>query len=96
MNASEARNLEVVQRYYEGCNSGDIDDLMSTFAPDVTHYFLPASFPPIRGAEALAKYWRWWKEKVDPVWRHDHLIARGDEVVSECQRRCETPQIAPV
>jgi ketosteroid isomerase-like protein len=81
--AAEARNIEVVRKYYDGCNSGDIDELMGTFPPDVTHYFLPSSFPPIHGAEALARHWKWWKDNLDPIWAHDHLIASGDEVVSE-------------
>jgi hypothetical protein len=45
--------------------------------------FLPSSFPPIHGAEALARHWKWWKDNLDPVWAHDHLIASGDELVSE-------------
>jgi ketosteroid isomerase-like protein len=81
---SEARNIEVVREYFDACNTGDIGQLMACFAADVTHYFLPSStFPPIRGAEHLARYWRSWKRQLDPVWAHDHLIARGDEVVSE-------------
>jgi ketosteroid isomerase-like protein len=71
MNATEARNIEVVRKYYDGCNSGDIDEMMSTFAPDVTHYFLPSELAPIRGAEALAKNWKWWKDKLDSVF---HMI----------------------
>ena len=83
MNATEARNIDVVRRYYDGCNSGDIEEMMSTFAPEVTHYFLPSSLPPIHGAEALAKTWWWWKDSLDSVFAHDHLLAHGDEVVSE-------------
>ncbi len=84
MDESEARNIEVVRKYFDACNTGDIGQLTACFAPGVTHYFLPSStFPPIRGAEHLAKYWRSWKQQLDPVWAHDHLIARGDEVVSE-------------
>lgn len=44
---------------------------------------LPPSFPPIRGAEHLAKYWRKFKNLLDLVWRLDHIMGRGDEVVSE-------------
>lgn len=83
MDESEARNIEVVRKYFEGCNSGDIDQLMSTIAHDVTHYFLSSSSSPIRGAAHLAEYWKSWKQDLDPVWAHDHLIARGDEVVAE-------------
>jgi len=83
LDATEARNIQVVRTYFDGCNSGDIDLLMSTCAPEVNHYFLPSSFAPIEGAEALAQYWRWWKENLDPIWAHDHMIAMGDEVVAE-------------
>jgi ketosteroid isomerase-like protein len=83
MSPSEARNIEVVGKYFDGCNSGDIDDLMSTLAPDVTHYFLPSSFPPIKGADHLAKYWRKYKQALNPVWAIDRIMAQGDEVVSE-------------
>jgi hypothetical protein len=47
--------------------SGDLAVLLSTLAPDVVHYFLPARFPPIRGAEPLARYWRTYKLALDPL-----------------------------
>jgi hypothetical protein len=83
MNATEATNIEVVRRYFDGCNSGDLELLVSTLAPDVAHYFLPPRFPPITGAEHLAKYWRKYKTVLNPIWSIDHIIAEGDEVVSE-------------
>jgi hypothetical protein len=72
-----------VRRYFDGCNSGHLDVLLSTLAEDVTHYFLPPRLPPIRGAEHLAKYWRKYKAVLSPVWSIDHIIGQGDEVVSE-------------
>jgi len=83
MQASEARNIEVVRKYYDGCNSGNLDDLLSTLAPDVCHYFLPSSFRPIKGAEHLARHWRKYKQVLNPVWAIDHIMARDSEVVSE-------------
>jgi len=83
MNATEATNIDVVRRYFDGCQSGDLAVLLSTLTADVVHYFLPGRFPPIRGAEHLAKYWRKYKLVLDPVWNIDHIIAQGDEVVSE-------------
>jgi ketosteroid isomerase-like protein len=79
----ESRNVSVVLAYFEGCNSGELDALLSALDPDVVHNFLPARFPPIRGAEHLAKYWRKFKNLLDPIWRIDHIVGRGDEVVSE-------------
>ncbi|HXW42106.1 MAG TPA: nuclear transport factor 2 family protein [Xanthobacteraceae bacterium] len=83
MNAAEAKNIEVVRRYFAGCGSGDLAVLLSTLAPDVVHYFLPPRFPPIRGAEHLARHWRKFKLALDPVWSIDRIVACGDEVVSE-------------
>ena len=83
VNATEATNIEVVRKYFDGCNSGDLAVLLSTLTPDVVHFFLPARFPPIRGAEHLARYWRKYKVALDPVWSVDRIIARGDEAVSE-------------
>ncbi len=79
----ESRNIAVVLRYFDGCNSGDLDELLSTLAPEVVHYFLPESFPTIRGAEHLAKYWRKYKLVLQPTWRIDEIIGQGDRVVSE-------------
>jgi ketosteroid isomerase-like protein len=83
MNATEASNIAMVRKYFAGCQSGDLNDLKSTLAPDVIHYFLPSRFPPITGAEHLARYWRKYKLALDPVWSIDHIVAQGDEVVSE-------------
>ena len=67
MNAHETTNISVVLKYFDGCNSGDLDVLLSTLDPGVVHYFLPARFPPIHGAEHLAKYWRKFKNVLNPV-----------------------------
>jgi hypothetical protein len=83
MDTSEARNIAVVRRYFDGCNSGNLDELLSTLAPDVVHYFLPKSFPTIRGAMDLARFWQKYQNVLDPVWRIDEIIGRGDHVVSE-------------
>ena len=83
MSSIEERNTSVVLKYFDGCNSGDIDDLVTTLDPDVIHYFLPHQFKPIRGAQHLAKYWRKFKVLLNPTWKIDHTIAHGNEVVSE-------------
>lgn len=83
MSLSEARNVSVVLKYFEGCNTGDLNDLLNTLDPEVIHYFLPQQFKPIRGAQHLAKYWRKFKLLLNPTWKIDHIIAQGNEVVSE-------------
>jgi ketosteroid isomerase-like protein len=81
--SAEASNISIVRRYFDGCSSGDLDGLLSTLTPDVVHYFLPGEFPPIRGAEHLARHWRKFKLLLNPVWAIDKIIAQGDDVVSE-------------
>lgn len=87
MDESEKRNVDVVLRYFDGCNTGQLDDLLPTLADDVVHYFLPDSFPTIRGSEHLARFWSKYKRTLDPTWRIDQIIAADDLVVSEwsCQ-----------
>jgi ketosteroid isomerase-like protein len=83
MQTAESRNMDVVRKYFDGCNTGDLATLLETLDPGVKHYFLPPSFPPIEGAEHLARYWRKYKQALSPVWAIDRLIASGDEVVNE-------------
>lgn len=83
MSSIEARNIAVVLKYFDGCNSGDLDDLLSTLDPEVVHYFLPHQFKPIQGAQHLAKYWRKFKVLLNPTWKIDKIIAQDNEVVSE-------------
>jgi ketosteroid isomerase-like protein len=83
LSESELRNIETVQRYFDGCRSGDVDLLKTTLAPEVVHYFLPSRFPPIVGAEHLARHWRKFKQLLDPIWNIDRIVAQDDSVVSE-------------
>ena len=83
MTATEATNIAVVRRYFDGCNSGELEVLLSTLTSDVVHYFLARHFKPIRGADQLARHWRAFKLALNPIWNVDHAIAQGDEVVSE-------------
>lgn len=83
MSPSEERNIAVVLKYFDACNSGVLEDLLSTLDPAVVHYFLPPQFKPIRSAEHLAKYWLKFRALLHPTWKIDHIIVRDDEVVSE-------------
>ena len=83
MHASESKHIEVVRRYFDACNSGVLADFLPTLAPDVVHYFLPHRFPPIRGAEHLARFWRKFKQVSATNWAIDQIIAQDDRVVSE-------------
>ena len=83
MSSVQEHNISVVLKYFDGCNTGNLEDLLSTLDPDVIHYFLPEQFKPIRGAQHLAKYWRKFKNVLNPIWKIDHIVAQDNEVVSE-------------
>jgi ketosteroid isomerase-like protein len=76
-------NLQTVRNYFAACNTGDLDALMSTLDDAVVHYFLPETQKPIRGGEQLARHWRAFYRIYKPIWRIDHELANGDEVVVE-------------
>ncbi len=79
----EFANIQTVRRYFDGCNSGIVDDFMRTLATDAVHYFLPERFPPIRGAELLARFWRKFKQVANTVWSTDQIIGQYDRVTSQ-------------
>ncbi len=83
MSSVKEHNISVVLKYFDGCNSGNLEELLSTLDPDVIHYFLPEQLKPIRGAQHPAKYWRKFKNVLDPIWKIDHIIVQDKEVVSE-------------
>ena len=73
--------ITTIKRYYQGCNTADVELMKSTFTEDVVHYF--THHKPIRGAEALAMYWAKMQPRVGGVWTVDHAIVQEDEVVIE-------------
>lgn len=78
----EHPHLATIRKYYDGCNRADVDLMMSTFTPDVVHYFIDE--PPVRGARALADKWVGFsKDESVPRWTVDHGIVQGDEAVIE-------------
>lgn len=74
--------LATVRAYYEGCNTGDLTLMKSTFTPDVKHYF--PTHAPVQGAEVLAKYWQGFNtSERRTTWTVDHGLVVGDEAAIE-------------
>lgn len=50
MNDTEAENMAVVLRYFDGCNSGEVDALLDTCSTDriVPMRLRPSGSPPPR------------------------------------------------
>jgi len=74
---SPEANVRLVLKYFDGCNTGDLEQMRKTLADNVVHFFLPKVHPPIRGSEHLARYWRKFKEVYGPTWKIDRTWQRG-------------------
>lgn len=72
-----------VRRYFEGCNEGDAAKMLSTFAPQVIHYFPPAMFGPVVGGDAITELWRTFVQTHGSQWTIDNLVADENQVVVE-------------
>ena len=78
---TDHRYTGIIRRYYEGCSTANLDLMMSTFDPDVVHYFVDHS--PVHGAAALANYWFKIGPKTKASWALDHIIIQEPEAVIE-------------
>lgn len=74
--------VQLVQRYFDACNAGDAQALTAVLDEDVVHYFLPGH-PPVKGAEALARHWRKFRDIFAGRWFLNRAIASGNDAVSE-------------
>ena len=79
------RYIETILKYYQGCNTADVDIMMSTFTDDVVHYFV--DHREVRSARGLADYWA----RVGPLtqanWALDHTVIQEPEAVIEWSMR---------
>lgn len=81
--------IDIINTYYHGCNTGDIDLMVSTFTPDVVHYFVDHSV--VTGAKELANYWHKVAPKTQANWEMDHVIIQEPEAVIEWSMRWTPP-----
>ena len=86
------RYIEVIQSYYRGCNTADVELMMSTFTDDVVHYFVDHS--AVRGAQGLANYWAKVAPRTQANWQLDHALVQEPEAVIEWSMRWVPAQTA--
>ncbi len=73
--------IDTINEYYRGCNTSDKALMISTFTPEVVHYFVDHS--AVRGAEALANYWIKVGPRTVANWQLDHAVVQETEAVIE-------------
>jgi ketosteroid isomerase-like protein len=83
------RYIDIIKRYYEGCNSADYDLLMSTFTDDIVHYFVDHG--AVHGADGLANYWVKVAPRTKARWTLDHAIVEEPEAVIEWSMKWTPP-----
>lgn len=67
---------ETIRKYFDDCNSGDVDAIASWFTPDAAHYFPAGSpFGVFRGARAIGEGWAKCVREIGSWWTVDHVIA---------------------
>lgn len=79
------RYIDTIQRYYQGCNTADVELMKSTFTDDVVHYFVDHG--AVSGADGLAGYWAKVGPRTQANWRLDHAIIEEPEAVIEWSMR---------
>ena len=79
------RYIDIINTYYAGCNTADVELMKSTFTDDVVHYFVDHS--AVVSAQGLADYWA----KIGPLtqanWTLDHALIQEPEAVIEWSMR---------
>ena len=93
--ATPSDQLAVVSGFFDACQSGDVDEIGVTLAPDVTMYFLADDRPPIHGRDHLARFWAKMTRALDVHWSLDHALVCGTEVVVEWSLYWIHPGTAP-
>ena len=73
--------IETIKTYYRGCNTHDIELMMSTFTDDIVHYFVDHA--AVRGAAGLANYWAKVAPRTQANWQLDHALVQEPEAVIE-------------
>lgn len=78
-------NLDVIRRYYDACNSGDVAEYEATLHPEVVHYFLRPNVgsAPVGPRERLIAYWRKVQPMITGVWVVDSIVSADESAVIE-------------
>ncbi len=64
-----------IRKYFDDCNSGDVDRIAANFEPDGIHYFPPGMYGgPFRGGKTIGERWHQAVEKLGSYWTVDQVI----------------------
>ena len=73
---------KTVQKYYDGCNEGDVAKIKECWTPEGVHYFPPGMYEgPFRGAQKIGEKWKHMVDNFGSYWTIDCMAV--DESKSE-------------
>jgi methyltransferase len=73
LTAMSMENL--IRRYFNACNAGDVDAITACFVPDAVHYFPPGMYGgPFRGARAIGERWTRAVRELGSSWTVDQVV----------------------
>jgi hypothetical protein len=84
--------IDTIIRYFKGCNTANVDLMVSCFADDVEAYFIDVE--PIIGSHRLAKFWCRLHEGMGARWTIDRAVAQGNDAVVEWSMLWTPPETA--
>ena len=84
--------IAIIESYYSGCNTADVERMMATFTDDVVHYFVDHA--PVSTAAGLADYWAKVGPRTHANWSVDHWLVQEPEAVIEWSMAWQPPGAA--
>jgi hypothetical protein len=85
-----------IRRYFDDCNSGDIERVAANFEPHGVHYFPPGTYEgPFKGARTIGAKWSAAVKNLGSYWTVDQVLCdpRTRRAVIEWTHFKRVPQI---
>ncbi len=86
LESKRARMRDLVVRYFDACNHGDVDAIASCFTPEAIHYFPPGMYGgAFRGGRAVGERWVRARQDLGSRWALERVAvdAESNTAVAE-------------
>lgn len=77
------RMIQMVEGYFDACNSASRERFNQVLTPDCRHYFPPGTGGPYFGARAIADLWITFVREKGSQWSIDRLVCDGEQLCIE-------------
>lgn len=80
---TRASMIQMVQGYFDACNTASRERFARVLTPDCRHYFPPGTGGPYLGADAIADLWIGFVRSKGSQWTIDRLVCDGEQLCIE-------------